>query len=415
MGLLPELLSSLDAAGLPVPSARFTRVHPTSPEARKLSEANWDDIICANLPSLADALRAASVIAEDSTLLLLGRQVDAVDLVFAEIPKSQDDDGNPDPDNLSAIEPRRLVLLEDKLVRNPEAKRQVLAQLLDYSQRAQHTWTTDTLCHNIKGPVGAWLRLHASRIDVMLAQGEMLLIIAGDDIDEDLLRLARRFAAGADPLSLSELCLVSLAVYRRGDERLLIPHVVSAVERHQRQLSIRVTVKGSNGAVLAATVEHDDEADVAAARRGAAPTPPAVEEFLARAKRLLDPKLSSNYTVTGGERKVLAYWLDDEARIKIHFGGFVRDVWSPIQVGLYVESAARRDAWLARVEDASSRGRLPVGTAIRASGKKTVEALKSFTWSTPSDLNESLLQTVTAALLEFAEAFTEPPPGWSEG
>jgi hypothetical protein len=248
-------------------------------------------------------------------------------------------------------------------------------------------------------------------VDVMLAQGEMLLIIAGDDIDEDLLRLARRFAMGADPLSLAELCLVSLAVYRRGEERLLVPHVVSAVERHQRQLSIRVTVRTPDGAILPADVERDDEADAAAARRGISPTNPDAEGFLERARHLLDQKLPTGaYTVTGGSRKVLAYWIDDEARLKIHFGGFVRDVWSPIQVGLYVESTSHRDAWLARVEQASALGKLPVGTAIRASGKKTVEALKSFTWSTPNELNDALLQTITSTLVQFAEAFGRAQP-----
>jgi hypothetical protein len=404
MGLLPSSLVALDAAGRPLSGPKFERIEPFSAEARSLSEANWDEIICSSVAALTDALRAANVLPADSALRLIGRQVEAVDIVFAEV-AAGDEEGR--AAEALAAEPRRLVLLENKLVRNPEAKREVLAQLLDYAQRAQHQWTTNTLRKSASTAVTDWLGRHAARIDVMLAQGEMLLIIAGDDIDEDLLRLARRFAIGTDPLSLAELCLVSMAVYRRGPERLLVPHVVSAVERHQRQLSIRVTVQSEDGTIVPAHVERDADADVAA-RRGTLPTNVDVEAFLAKARARLAASVlgdASQYEPRGGARKLLAYWLDDEARFKIHFGGFVRDGWSPIQVGLYVESATQREIWLDRVQRASSRGELPEGTVIRASGKKTVEALTNIPWSQPSELNEALLDRVVAVLLRFVELF----------
>jgi len=344
MSLLPDTLVVLSRSGEAVPGSQFKRVSAASEEARALSEANWDDIICTNVRALADAFRAANVIAPDSTLRVIGRQVDKVDVLLAEVPAT--DESDPSGEVFDG-EPRRLVLLEDKLVRSPEAKRQVLAQLLDYAQKAQTAWTVDFLCKTVSASAARWLRLHAPRINVMLAQGEVLLVIAGDDIDEDLLRLARRFAAGADPLSLAELCLVAMSVYRRGDELLLVPHVVSAVERHQRQLSIRVTVQTEDGTVLPARIERDPEAEVEAARRGALPTNQDAEAFLKRARAVLDPVLCgerSQYRATANSRKVLVYWFDaDRARLKIHFGGYVRDGWSPILVGLQVESEEQRD------------------------------------------------------------------------
>jgi hypothetical protein len=266
MSLLPDYLVALGPDGAPLRESRFQRIHPRSEEARQLYEADWNEIICANTESIADAMRAGGVIQEDSTLRLLGRQIENVDVLFMEVPAREDgsDTGLPD------VEPRRLVLLEDKLLRNRQAKREVLAQLYDYAQR---DWTTELLCRapTISQPLIPWLKRYARTIDAMLAQQEFLLVIAGDDIDDNLLRLARRFARAADPLSLAELCLISLSMYQRGNERLLIPHVVSSVERHERQLSIRVTVTGEAGETVPARIERDTETE--AEERGSRPLP----------------------------------------------------------------------------------------------------------------------------------------------
>lgn len=402
MTLLPDVLVALSKSGAPLEGSSFVRVDPSSAEARQFSEANWDEIICANVAALTDAFRAAGVIGADSSLRVLGLQVDAVDVLMAEVR------GGDDGAEGEHSEPRRLVLIEDKLIRNPQAKREVLAQVLDYSERAQRTWDVDRLCRCVEPKVATWLRIHGDRIDAMLAQGEFLLVIAGDDIDENLLRLARRFATGGDPLSLAELCLVSLTIYRRGEERLFVPHVVSAVERHQRQLSIRVTVQGEHGTPLRARVERDREEEATTARRGAPPTNGDVQAFLQRAKALLEPTLTAEGTlhrITSNARKSLAFWLDAEARLKIHFGGFERDAWSPIQVGLLVDSKERRQQWLERIERADSNGELPVGTEIKVEGSKRVFALKSFRWSTPKDLTPELLQETTDTLMRFYTLF----------
>jgi hypothetical protein len=120
MDVLPSFIEILDAAARPFePRRRLRRVEPCG-----RSEADWDRILTENVDLLADALREAEMIAEDSALMFLGAQVDNIDLVFAEVRN----------DNR---ELRRLVLLEDKLLKNPEARRQVLAQILDYARVVQ--------------------------------------------------------------------------------------------------------------------------------------------------------------------------------------------------------------------------------------------------------------------------------------
>lgn len=407
MKFLPSSLIAVDASVKPLPEERsFCRMSTTSPENLNRREEHWDAIICANVEGLSEALRAADVLPEDSSLVVLGRQIDNVDVLLAEVARySVGADEQP--------EIRRLVLLEDKLVRNPEAKRQVLAQVLDYAERAQQVWTTKVLCSNPRlARHAAWLGRNAQRLDVSLAEGDLLVVIAGDDIDDDLLRLARRFAGADNPLSLTELCLVSMPLYRRGEEYLLVPHVVSAVERHHRQFTIRVRVQDAAGTPLHGTVERDVEADVEAARRDALPRNPDVEAFLVRAKKILDPQLlaaGSPYEGTRDVRKVLEYWTrtDDgsHVRFKIHFGGYDRTRWSPIQVGLYVESKELREHWRDRIERALAEGRLPIGTQLVIAGKQTAAALKDFAWSAPSDLTDLLLRDVTDALVRIESLF----------
>ncbi|MDY0000011.1 MAG: hypothetical protein RBU30_01810 [Polyangia bacterium] len=410
MSLLPKSIVTTDEEGNPLnPKQWFTRVNPEGKAGRR-NEWEWDGIICANVSALSDALCAASVIPDDSELRVLGRQVNGVDVLFAEIER----DERGDPGRRELGEPRRLVLLEDKLISNPQAKREVLAQVLDYAQQAQQLWTARDLSFNPKLSAHAeWFKRHESRIDVMLSQGDLLLVIAGNDIAEDLLRLARRFAAGNDPLSLNELCLVSFAAYRRGNEHMLIPHVVSSVERHQRQVTIRVKVQDTAGRILPAQVEQDVEADLRTVR-GALPVNHDARAFLRRAKEILDPKIlvkGSPFKGTKAVRKSLeySYLTDDEytlVRFKIHFGGYVTDKWSPIEVGLHVESEGHQTVWHRRAQKALSSGKLPEGTEISKAGAQTVCALKKVAWSTAEDLAK-LLPEVSNALLQFVSAF--PP------
>jgi hypothetical protein len=79
MDVLPRFIKVLDATGRPCePRRRLRRVDPGG-----RSEADWDRILTKNVELLADALREAEMIAEDSTLMYLGAQVDNIDLLPA--------------------------------------------------------------------------------------------------------------------------------------------------------------------------------------------------------------------------------------------------------------------------------------------------------------------------------------------
>ena len=413
--MLPNLLVAVDERGRPLErSLPFERVDARSEEARKFSESDWDSILCANVDALADALRSAGLIRADSTLRVLGCQVDEVDILLAEVARNEGVDHEDD----GKASPRRLVLLEDKLLRNPQAKREVLAQLLDYAQRAQREWTATNLAsHEKLKDCADWIERHRSAIDLLLGEGDLLLVIAGDDIHDDLLRLTRRFASFANQVSLSELCLVSMPLYRRGDERLLVPHVVSAVERHQRRLAIRVTVKDAEGRPLPVRVATETEEDDVIVERSRSPRNADVETVLGRLMtRLKASRLAHGYSEQDTAKKQLLYWSQDDPAVAftVYFGRDKPGVFTPISVGLLVQGTAR-PGWPERVRRTEARA-LPDETKLKFPGPNRVEAQKEFDWSVPADLDDRLLVNVADTLLAFEALFgtgsgSDPTPG----
>ena len=145
-------------------------------------------------------MRSGRVIAPDSKLKLLGRQVDNIDVLLAEVK----DDAAGRGSILC-----RLVLLEDKLLRNPEARRVVLAQILQYAQTVQEGWSINPGVLAAKlPPHRAWVEANFEMLQYTLRREDILLIIAGDGVDPGLQKLAHRFAAQDNPLILMELALV---------------------------------------------------------------------------------------------------------------------------------------------------------------------------------------------------------------
>ena len=75
MDVLPRSIGLIELTGQKcVPHRRFERA-----ALPKWQEGQWDTIIKENVDLLADALREAEVIGEDSTLRVLGTQVDNID------------------------------------------------------------------------------------------------------------------------------------------------------------------------------------------------------------------------------------------------------------------------------------------------------------------------------------------------
>lgn len=299
MDVLPKQLVLLDADGRPTnPRRSWSRVDPRSVDARRFAEADWDRILCDHVDVLADALREADVIAADSTLKLLGVQIDNIDVLLAEVKN----------DAAGEHDLRRLVLLEDKLLRNPEARRAVLAQLLEYAQTVQEGWSINPEVIAAKLPSHrAWVEANVDTLQYTLRRADILLIIAGDGVDPGLQKLARRFTAQDNPLNLMELALVSMALFTLDGQLLLVPHVVSSVERGQREVTIRVKVEDTQGKAVPARIERDLEAEQQQVSRGAgrhvdrerflaACTPPAGSLF----SYLLDDAVRRGHTIYWG-------------------------------------------------------------------------------------------------------------------
>lgn len=165
---------------------------------------------------------------------------------------------------------RRLVLVEDKLLRNPEARRQVLGQLLDYAHKMQTELDGEALEERLPREQQGWIAENQERIAASLRMGEFLLLVCGDRIHPRVVALAQPLMNRATwATSLFELGLVSLALYSDGESLLLLPNVVGAVARSTRELTIEVTVRSADGIPLAATARVAGESPALGGDRSA--------------------------------------------------------------------------------------------------------------------------------------------------
>jgi hypothetical protein len=383
MDVLPRYIGVIELTGQKCTrQRRLERVAPPN-----WPEKQWDEVIVDNVDLLADALREAEVIGEDSTLRVLGIQVDNIDIVLAEVVADTD-------------ELIRVVLLEDKLLRNPQAKRQVLAQILDYARIVQEDWPTANLEDKLKD--AEWVHKNTDALKRHARNGEILLLVIGDGIDERLERLASRFAGQDDPLSRSELALVSMPLYGLEGKYLLIPHVVSSVRRSERELTIKVVVENVQGDEVNATLSLD----TAEPGSHGLPIKDEVVTFLRRLRERIE-HACPGISLSAKPRKSLENFqtgADGEAiYCKVHFGGYHADIWSPIYVGVMIiaENTARRDEWKRRFQSDSIR--LPPETIFRDGGPRTVEIQKAVTWTSSSDLNDVLAKSLADDFISYYE------------
>ncbi|WP_218938145.1 hypothetical protein [Billgrantia lactosivorans] len=142
----------------------------------------------------------------------------------------------------------RLTLVECKLWRNPEARRKVIAQILDYA-RAVSKWSYADLQRRVavatclKGnvPFDAARELQpdldeAAFVDATaraLREGRFLLLLAGDGIREGITGMAELITRNAS-LGFS-FGLVEVALYQFGEQGLVVqPRVVAKTETIER-------------------------------------------------------------------------------------------------------------------------------------------------------------------------------------
>ncbi|MDT8880911.1 hypothetical protein RSO68_15695 [Halomonas saccharevitans] len=142
----------------------------------------------------------------------------------------------------------RLTLVECKLWRNPEARRKVIAQILDYA-RAVSRWSYADLQRQVASATGLKGNVpfeaarelqpdldEAAFVDATaraLREGRFLLLIAGDGIREGLSGMAELVTRNA-ALGFS-FGLVEVALYEFGEQGLVVqPRVVAKTETIER-------------------------------------------------------------------------------------------------------------------------------------------------------------------------------------
>jgi len=177
----------------------------------------------------------------------------------------------------------RLTIVECKLWRNPQARREVVAQTLDYVS-ALASWTYADLQRQVAAAVGKHgnlpfelVRKHTGvklkepdfvdAVSRSLREGRFLVLLAGDGIREgvqSLTELVNRNATKAFTFGLIEV-----ALYQFGKTRFAIqPRVLAQTEVVKRHMTI-VNMKGGADSVIIEDV--DDESEISernGARRG---------------------------------------------------------------------------------------------------------------------------------------------------
>jgi len=193
-----------------------------------------------------DILPVEELDASFAPLISLGREIDGIDNLF--------------------ISPLgRITIVETKLWRNPEATRQVVAQILEYATRVS-SWSYEELerkCRNAlpAGPVRSETTLYdhvrASSGDVSaehefvdavsqtLRNGRFMLLVVGDGIHYGLENLLD--ALHTHPQKLFTFGLVELQVYENPtvpNGRLIVPQIVAHSVEIVRAV-VRVETKGT--------------------------------------------------------------------------------------------------------------------------------------------------------------------------
>lgn len=136
------------------------------------------------------------------------------------------------PDALYVNHLGRLTLAEFKLWRNPQARREVIGQILDYAKEIA-SWDYDNLQHRVSLATGKDLydlvrerhpgvdeAAFCDNVTRHLKRGEFLMLIVGDGIREDVEKIVD-FLQGHGRLHFN-LALVEAALWRDGARRLIV-------------------------------------------------------------------------------------------------------------------------------------------------------------------------------------------------
>lgn len=177
----------------------------------------------------------------------------------------------------------RIGIVETKLSYNPQKRREVVAQVLDYALSLQDYDREDLP----DLPDSPHAPLEEDLVEC-LNSGRFLLIIAGDALDPRALRLSQSMLA-RHLTSEWDLAMVDLNVYRRqqdGYELLLVPELLGMVQAELRQV-VRVVVQGESvkARVVVDKIIHDEE------RASRTAVVVSVDEFLSNVQKQVPVQL----------------------------------------------------------------------------------------------------------------------------
>ena len=140
----------------------------------------------------------------------------------------------------------RVAVVETKLAANPEGRRRVLAQALDYLTHL--TENLDEALSTIPADENGNPVANADEIKESVGNGDVLVIIASDEADPRATRLSQGLLA-THLTNQWDLALVDVALYRptrEGDRQyVVVPHLRNLVVSDPRQV-VRVIVEGES-------------------------------------------------------------------------------------------------------------------------------------------------------------------------
>lgn len=137
----------------------------------------------------------------------------------------------------------RVAVIETKLANNPELRRRVLAQVLDYLAHLPDRFgeaLPEVPLDESGQPVAEWEDIVES-----VAQGDILVIIASDEIDPRVAKLSRTLLSD-NLVKQWDLALVDVALYRPIEGSgpcIIVPHLRNLIQSEPRQV-VRVVVEG---------------------------------------------------------------------------------------------------------------------------------------------------------------------------
>ena len=173
--------------------------------------------------------RESGLIQEPEQWLFWGRNVSVPEVGFIDV--------------LLLSEYGRIGIVETKLAYNPEKRRAVLVQVLEY---ALHLPSVDIYALPLPMANGDRPFVDRETVAAKIQEGDYLLIIAGDQLDSRVIRLSQALL-GKHLARAWDLALVEVAFFKKKgnkyDDYLLVPHLRGVVIAEPRQV-VRVVVDG---------------------------------------------------------------------------------------------------------------------------------------------------------------------------